>query len=417
MDSRYCLFLLLIITAVTISQHAAWPAQKRYYKGNTHTHCYPWSGDITDATYTGTAIVNQYKARGYDFLVFTDHGAWWNAKGLSSSDFTVINGSEPGISGGGRWGHFTAVNLKRRVSGANLSHQQLIDSIFSQDAIPFLNHPRYSQIPISAAQVIDDMKNNLFHLEIWNGVTANQPPPDDISVWDSVLSTGRLMYGVASDDSHRESNQGKGWIMVYASSNHQDTLIQAIRNGDFYASTGIVLDSVAYSPRHIYVKSRNGETVRFIGRIGAVLASVIGGEGTYSITGGEGYVRADISNSQGVHAWIQPMMVSPSSHTGDEDGSFPTGHALYQNYPNPFNSNSSIRYRIAEFRHVRLVVYDLLGREVKTLVNEVRQPGTYTVEFDGSNLASAIYVYRLLVQPAAGTAAVFAQTRKLLVIR
>ena len=68
---------------------------------------------------------------------------------------------------------------------------------------------------------------------------------------------------------------------------------------------------------------------------------------------------------------------------------------LYQNYPNPFNSSSDIRYQISEFGHVRLVVYDLLGREVATLVNERKSPGVYTVTWDARSMASGVYFYRL----------------------
>ena len=66
-----------------------------------------------------------------------------------------------------------------------------------------------------------------------------------------------------------------------------------------------------------------------------------------------------------------------------------------QNYPNPFNPSSEIGYQISEFRHVTLVVYDLLGREVAVLVNEPKSPGSYEVKFDGSNLPSGVYFYRL----------------------
>ena len=131
----------------------------------------------------------------------------------------------------------------------------MIDTIKGQGGVPFINHPRYSQIPITANQIINDMQNNLFHQEIWNGITVGQPPPNDITVWDSVLSTGRIMYSVASDDSHNKSNQGKGWIMVYASSNNEDTLVNEIRKGNFYSSTGLILDSIYYSPSSIFVKA------------------------------------------------------------------------------------------------------------------------------------------------------------------
>ena len=118
------IYLLMIILIPCLNIYS----QKRYYKGNTHSHCYPGSsGDITDTAYNPPNIIMQYKARGYDFLVFTDHGAWWNAKILSTPDFTVIDGSEPGISGNGRWGHFTGLRMTARISGSGLTHQQLID--------------------------------------------------------------------------------------------------------------------------------------------------------------------------------------------------------------------------------------------------------------------------------------------------
>ncbi len=78
----------------------------------------------------------------------------------------------------------------------------------------------------------------------------------------------------------------------------------------------------------------------------------------------------------------------------------PTKFELTQNYPNPFNPTTTISYAIpsVETRHalsVQLIVYDLLGRKVATLVNEKQSPGNYSVEFDASKLSSGIYFYRL----------------------
>jgi hypothetical protein len=90
---------------------------------------------------------------------------------------------------------------------------------------------------------------------------------------------------------------------------------------------------------------------------------------------------------------------------------------LDQNYPNPFNPTTHIRYEVAppgsqgsEGSTVRLVVYDLLGREVAILVNERQTPGRYSVSFDGSRLASGMYIYRL-------TAGDFVRTRKMLLTK
>jgi len=73
----------------------------------------------------------------------------------------------------------------------------------------------------------------------------------------------------------------------------------------------------------------------------------------------------------------------------------PTGYHLEQNYPNPFNPTTVISFQVAAVSNVRLVVYDLLGREVATLVKERKEPGIYAVKFDAGRLASGPYYYRL----------------------
>jgi uncharacterized protein (DUF362 family) len=88
--------------------------------------------------------------------------------------------------------------------------------------------------------------------------------------------------------------------------------------------------------------------------------------------------------------------VSAQSVTSDvTHESMPSGVSLEQNYPNPFNPGSDIRYQISEFRMVRLAVYDVLGREVAVLVNELKPPGAYQARFDGTGLPSGVYLYRL----------------------
>jgi hypothetical protein len=75
---------------------------------------------------------------------------------------------------------------------------------------------------------------------------------------------------------------------------------------------------------------------------------------------------------------------------------------LYQNYPNPFNPVTNIEYKIPYFKNttsnsnsIRIIVYDILGNEVQTLVNETSEPRKYKIQFDASKLASGIYFYRL----------------------
>jgi len=73
----------------------------------------------------------------------------------------------------------------------------------------------------------------------------------------------------------------------------------------------------------------------------------------------------------------------------------PKVFSLAQNYPNPFNPVTSIKYSVPKQSLVKLVVYDVIGREVVTLVNEIRHAGNYNVSFDASNYASGVYFYRM----------------------
>jgi len=88
----------------------------------------------------------------------------------------------------------------------------------------------------------------------------------------------------------------------------------------------------------------------------------------------------------------------------------PSKFVLYQNYPNPFNPLTTIRYAIPQTSFVSLKMYDILGRQVATLVDEEKPAGTYEVNFDAKNLSSGVYFYRI-------KAGEFVQTKKLIVLK
>ena len=88
----------------------------------------------------------------------------------------------------------------------------------------------------------------------------------------------------------------------------------------------------------------------------------------------------------------------------------PTAYALQQNFPNPFNPVSIIRYDIPKANFVRISVYDILGEEIRSLVSEEKNPGTYEVTFDAKNLPSGIYFYTI-------RAGEFSQSRKMILMK
>jgi hypothetical protein len=93
-----------------------------------------------------------------------------------------------------------------------------------------------------------------------------------------------------------------------------------------------------------------------------------------------------------------------------ETNEIPSKFILYQNYPNPFNPSTTIEFDIPERTNVKLVVYDILGREVETLIDKELEPGKYKINFTATNLPSGVYFYTLKTPK-------FTKTNKMLLIK
>jgi hypothetical protein len=113
------------------------------------------------------------------------------------------------------------------------------------------------------------------------------------------------------------------------------------------------------------------------------------------ITNTELMVLVDIGNDGTIDDTLS--LINKVTGIGDDQGSLlePTSYNLAQNYPNPFNPVTSIKYSIKVAGLVSIKVYDILGNEVATLVNEEKVQGVYSVTFDASHLSSGVYFYKI----------------------
>jgi len=123
--------------------------------------------------------------------------------------------------------------------------------------------------------------------------------------------------------------------------------------------------------------------------------------------------------------WLDALLSPDDVAPGEGGIGVPRDIVLEQNYPNPFNSSSEIAYRIPEAGRVRLALYDLLGREVRVLVDHDVRPGVHRVRVEADDLASGVYLYRLSVRPAdsgggrgsGSVAGAIAQAKRLVILR
>jgi photosystem II stability/assembly factor-like uncharacterized protein len=108
---------------------------------------------------------------------------------------------------------------------------------------------------------------------------------------------------------------------------------------------------------------------------------------------------------------------SPVSVKNIRPINLPTGNRLFQNYPNPFNPTTSIAFSISNSEHVTIKVYNVLGKEIITLLDEIKPAGIHRDIFTGKDLPSGVYYYELVSQSSADLDKGFSQTRKMLLVK
>jgi hypothetical protein len=310
-------------------------APLRWYKGNTHTHTLNSDGDSTP-----DEVVRWYREHHYQFLVLTDHNfltAVDTLNALHGADerFLVIKGEEVTDAFSDKSIHVNGLDVSRKVDPQGGSSvldviQRNVDAIRAASGVPHINHPNF-RWSIAGDELRQVRNNRLFevfngHPQVNNAGGGDSPGLEDM--WDAILSSGVLLYGIAVDDAHvfkrpgddTVAGPGRGWVMVRARRLEARALLDALERGDFYASTGVELADYDATARGITVtvKARQWAKyrVQFIGRNGRILREAASSPATYTFDGSEGYVRAKVLESSGRVAWTQPVVVKPATGSG-----------------------------------------------------------------------------------------------------
>ena len=303
-------------------------ADARWLKGNTHTHTLESDGDSPPEV-----VARWYKSHGYQFLVISDHNVFTDPRTLASlvdSTFLLIPGEELTTSFQRKPVHVNGLNVPGVIAPRTDSTlvgtiQRNVDAVREVDGVPHINHPnfRWAFSWRELAQVRNDRLLEIFsgHPLVHNDGGGDTPSVE--SAWDSLLTRGKRIYGIAVDDAHHfqgeftpeRVNPGRGWVTVRAARLDALEILRAMEAGDFYASTGVELDSLRITPTTITLHIRQRGDYRyhaeFIGDGGRVLASAGGNTVSFSLRADDGltYVRVRVRDSGGGRAWIQPVFV------------------------------------------------------------------------------------------------------------
>ena len=302
-------------------------ATLHWYKGNTHTHTLNSDGDSTPDD-----VVRWYREHGYRFLVLSDHNYLTSVDGLNllhgaDEQFLVIKGEEISDRLDNKPLHINGLEVSRTIDPQH-GHtvvdivQRNVDAIRKAGGVPHVNHPNY-EWAISSDDLLRLERVRLF--EVYNGHhqvnnLGGGGVPGMEEVWDRLLSSGKVFYGIADDDAHvfkQPGNPdvpgpGRAWVVVRAERLAPRLIVDALERGDFYASTGVELSDYQVTDKGItiVIKERPSSKyrVQFIGRNGQLLKEATSSTATYTFTGDERYVRAKVLESNGRVAWTQPVM-------------------------------------------------------------------------------------------------------------
>jgi hypothetical protein len=315
---------LCLAAAWKASTTSAAVAPGKWYKGNLHTHTLNSDGDSTPHE-----VATWYREHRYHFLVLTDHNfltdiAGLNAVHAAAEKFLLIPGEEVSDNAEGKPIHINAFNPSKLVDPAHgktivETIQNNVNAIRAVNALPSLNHPNF-RWAFTSKEILQIRDLNLF--EVYNG----HPEVNNLGgggvesleqMWDVLLTAGRRIHGVAVDDAHHfkrfardASNPGRGWVMVRAQELNRDAILSAIAAGDFYASTGVILNDLAATESELRLDiapaPNSRQTTFFIGPNGEVLARSFENTPAYKFRN-EKYVRARVESSNGDAAWTQPV--------------------------------------------------------------------------------------------------------------
>ena len=356
--------------------------EPRWWKGNTHTHTRWSDGDSPPET-----VAAWYRERGYAFLVLSDHnvlstGERWvplaegadvpegaevreGVEGMelrlatlpelrerfeAPGEFLFIQGEELSADAEGVPVHVNGLNLAEpiaRIERATILEtlQASVDAVVAQGerlgrpVLAHVNHPNY-RWALSAREIAALQGERFF--EVYNGhpYVANAGDaehPSTERMWDVALTLRLteldlgLLYGLATDDAHNFRGDqgalpGRGWIQVRCATLDTGAVIEAMKRGDFYSSSGVELEGVHADGRQLSVALAPTEdetlTTTFIGtlrtapdEVGRVLHRTTDDPAVYRFTGEELYVRAKVESSRldangdaPAAAWVQPVL-------------------------------------------------------------------------------------------------------------
>ncbi len=284
-----------------------------FYKGNLHTHT-----TNSDGALSPSEIVAMYRDEGgYDFLAISDHGTLTPTDGLPSDGFALLPAAEMhrGANEIGHAHHILCVGVGPTVTKLDekAGAQDVIDATNADGGLCFLAHPYWhgcTWVDLAGLRGYAGIEvfNSTCQVGIGKGSSA--------IVWDDLLARGKRLVGIAVDDAHCHATDWfGGWVMVKAPELSVSAILEAIRSGCFYASSGPEIRNVAFADGRVVVDCSPVRAIDIVssGPCGHSFRDPDGGLMEHlesQVTNISGYIRVQVTDAEGRSAWTNPLYLA-----------------------------------------------------------------------------------------------------------
>jgi hypothetical protein len=296
---------------------------RRWLKSQFHLHNITWDedGGYQETLDGMEQFLQEYVDSDYQIVAHATHNGWLDTSHLDEKlGIRTFNGEE--------YVDYDGILLVGSTRAHRGEPQQVIDECNAEGGFAIICHPNQnpalSELPGIPALLTKDMSRPLtgaVGVEIYTGCLARRAR-DGIGFgvslatdyWDEALSSRRLLWGFATDDSHQGYEMNVGWTEILATADDFASVKSAVQSGALVASRGMRLFDWSFDGLTIeleadlpYLRVFDTE-YRFIGADGEVLHESRGRRGTYALTGEELYVRVEARNADGSILWTQPVL-------------------------------------------------------------------------------------------------------------
>ena len=272
-----------------------------WLKGGLHAHT-----NRSDGRATPEQMIRAYADHGYDFLAITDHDVASDYTGLDACGMTLLHGCEVSSAGP----HILQIGGHGRPE-PKPDRQEVLDAINAAGGIAVLNHPNWGRDFDHFSFELMAALRGMAGIELCNATVLPAPGSHlAIDKWDRLLTRNIMTWGFANDDAHDTDQIGLAWNMVLARDRSPEAILDALRNGSFYASTGVRLEAIEVDGTRLTIVAPDAEAMAVITENGRRVYTAESQRIEFDAgNGNTPYVRIECYGRGERMAWSQPLLV------------------------------------------------------------------------------------------------------------